>query len=158
MIHGMHLLPLAYSRVMTTRDKNSYICADKRDLLFSAFGLIIHEGDQETCPPKFCHKCYKLASRGGTRICINGWPVHKRTGDCAVCSSYKEQQKPGRRKKSKPGVKPRDDCGSKEVEIFEGMSGTVSFQPDENINPFCQQIEELKSYRGTEPSVPRTIC
>ena len=145
---------------MKANDKyeNSYICADKRDLLFSAFGLKIHEGDQETCPPKFCHKCYKLASRGGTRICINGWPVHKRTGDCAVRSSYKEQQKPGRRKKSKPGVKPRDDCGSKEVEIFEGMSGTVSFQPDENINLFCQQIEELKSCRGTEPSVPRTIC
>lgn len=145
---------------MKAKDKyeNSCICADTRDLLFSAFGLKICEDDQETCPPKFCHKCYKLASRGGTRFCINGWPVHKRTGDCVVCSSYKEQQKPGRKKKSKPGVKPRDDCGSKEVGILEGMSGTVSFPPDENINLFCQQIEELKSYRGTEPLYPEQFA
>ena len=129
-----------------------------RGTYFSAFGLKIREDDQETCPPKFCHKCYKLASRGGTRFCINGWPVHERTGDCVVCSSYKEQQKPGRKKKSKPGVKPRDDCGSKEVGILEGMSGTVSFPPDENINLFCQQIEELKSYRGTEPLYPEQFA
>ena len=68
------LCQICGERLMKTNDKyeNSYICADKRDLLLSAFGLKIHEGDQETCPPKFCHNCYKLASRGGTRICING--------------------------------------------------------------------------------------
>ena len=35
-------------------------------------------------------------------------------------------------------------------EVLEGMSGTLSFQPNENINLFCQQVGELKSYRGTD--------
>ena len=108
---------------------------------------------EETCPPKFCHKCYKLGSRGGTRVAINVWPAHKRTGNCTVCNSYKDQQKPGRRKKSKPGVKP----SAKESEILDGMSGTLSFQPDENLNLFCQQVEQLKSYMGVNPCYPELL-
>ena len=126
-------------------------------MIFSAFGIKIREDDLETCPPKFCHRCYKLASRGGTRLAINAWPPHKRTGICAICSSFQKQQKPGRRKKSKPGVKPtgKDDPGSKErTEIMEGMSGTLSFQPAENINLFSTTIEKLESFRGTEPLYP----
>ena len=132
------------------RYENSFPCANREELLFSAFGIKVHEDDPETCPPKFCHKCYKLASRGGTRVAINVWPAHKRTGNCALCNSYKDQQKPGRRKKSKPGVKP----SAKESEILDGMSGTLSFQPNENLNLFCQQVEELKSYRGVDPLYP----
>lgn len=138
-------------RLMKSKDRyeNSFLCAPNKELLFSAFGIKAHEDDSETCPPKFCHKCYKLASRGGTRFAINLWPAHKRTGNCTICNSYKEQQKPGRRKKSKPGVKP-----SKEVQVLDGMSGTLSFQPNENSQTFSQQVEELKSYRGTEPLYP----
>jgi len=82
-------------------------------------------------------------------IAINVWPAHKQTGNCTICNSYKEQQKPGRRKKSKPGVKP-----SKEVQVLDGMSGTLSFQPNKNSQTFSQQVEELKSYRGTKPLYP----
>lgn len=76
---------------------------------------------------KLCHKCYKLASRGETRLVINVWPSHKQTGSCVICTSFKEQQKPGRKKKSKPGVKPatKDVSGSKEqAEMTEGMFST----------------------------------
>lgn len=146
-------------RLMKAKDRyeNSFACVDKRDMIFSAFGVKIREDDLETCPPKFCHKCYKLASRGGTRLAINVWPPHKRTGVCIICSSFREQQKPGRKKKSKPGVKPptKDSNGSKEgTEIVEGMSGTLSFQPDENVELLSHVMEKLKSYRGTEPLYP----
>ena len=89
-------------RLKKAKDKyeNTFLCDDKKDMIFEAFGVKIREDDLETCPPKFCHKCYKLASREGTRLAINIWPPHKRTGNCATCSSFKEQQKPGRRKKA----------------------------------------------------------
>ena len=101
--------------LMKSKDRyeNSSPCAPNNELLFSAFGIKANEDDSETCPPKFCLKCYKLASRGGTRIAISVWPTHKQTGNCTICNSCKEQQKPGRRKKSKPGVKP-----SKEVQVL----------------------------------------
>ena len=142
-------------RLMKSKDRyeNSFPCANREELIFSAFGIKVHEDDPETCPSKFCHKCYKLASRGGTRIAINVCPAHKRTGNCAICISFKEQQKPGRREKSKPGMKP-----SKEAEIQDGMSGTLSFQPDENGNLFCQQVKDLKTYRGTEPLNPELFA
>ena len=143
------------------RYENSFLCADKRELIFSAFGIKVHD-DPETCPSKFCHKCYKLASRGGTCLTINVWPPHKRTGNCAICSSfkYKEQQKPGRRKKSKPGVKSKDQPhGSKEmVQMIEGMSGTLSFQPDQTTLLFSKEIKNLKSYHGTEPLYPEQFA
>lgn len=149
------LCRICSERLMKAKDRyeNSFPCTNNRELLFSAFGIKVHEDDSETCPPKFCHKCYKLASRGGTRIAINIWPAHKRTGNCTICSCYKEQQKPGRRKKSKLGVKP-----SKQVEVLDGMSGTLSFQPYEDNPIFCQQVEELKSYRGTEPLYPELFA
>ena len=143
-------------RLMKSKDRyeNSFPCDSRKELLYSAFGIKVHEDDQETCPPKFCHKCYKLASRGGTRVAINVWPAHKRTGNCTICNSYKEQQKPGRRKKTKPGMKPSKEA----TEVLEGMSGTLSFQPNENINLFCQQVGALKSYRGTEPLYPELFA
>ena len=117
-------------RLKKAKDKyeNSFLCDDKKDMIFEAFGLKIRGDDLETCLPKFCDKCYKLASREGTRLAINIWPQHKRKGNCATCSSFQEKQKPGRRKKSKPGVKPKDDPGPKEqAEMVEGMVGTLSF-------------------------------
>ena len=135
------------------RYENSFLCNNNRELLFSAFGIKVHESESETCPPKFCHKCYKFASRGGTRVAINVWPAHKRTGNCTICDAYKVQQKPGHPKKSKSGVKP-----SKEIQVLDGMSGTLSFQPNEGKQIFCQQVEEFKSYRGTEPLHPELFA
>ena len=43
--------------------ENSFLCADKSDIIFTAFHVKIQENDIDKCPPKFCHKCYKLASR-----------------------------------------------------------------------------------------------
>ena len=38
------------------------------------------------------------------------------------------------KRKPKPGVNPKHDPGSKEqIEMVEGMSGTLSFQPDPNM-------------------------
>ena len=144
-------------RLKKAKDKyeNSFLCADKREIIFTAFGVKIRGDDLDKCPPKFCHKCYKLASRGGTRFAINAWPPHKRSGNCVICSSYKDQQKPGRKRKPKPGVKPKHDPGSKEqIEMVEGMSGTLSFQPDPNTLSFSEEVKNLKSYRGTEPLYP----
>ena len=31
------------------------------------------------------------------------------------------------------------------------MSGTISFQPGQKANLFSQEVQELKTYRGTEP-------
>ena len=40
-----------------------------------------------------------------------------------------------------------------------GMSGTLSFQPEENVDLLSHVMEKLKSYRGTEPrSLSRTFC
>lgn len=47
---------------------------------------------------------------------------------------------------------------SKQVEVLDGMSGTLSFQPNEDNPIFCQQVEELKSYRGTEPLYPELFA
>ena len=73
----------------------------------------------------------------------------------AICTSFKEYQKPGGKKKFKPGVKSasnKDVSGSKkQTEIVEGMSGTLSFQPGEKVNLFSLEVQELKTYRGTEP-------
>nr|XP_058961399.1 uncharacterized protein LOC131788329 [Pocillopora verrucosa] len=108
------------------------------------------------CPPKFCHKCYKLALRGGTRLAINVWPPHKRTGNCKICSFFKDQQKPGRKKKTKPGIKPREDSAEpkEQVEMMEGMSGTLSFQPDPASLSFSEEVKNLQSLRGSEPLYP----
>ena len=123
-------------RLKKAKDKyeNSFLCADKREIIFTAFGVKIRGDDLDKCPPKFCHKCYKLASRGGTRFAINAWPPHKQSGNCVICSSYKDHQKPGRKRKPKPGVNPKHDPRSKEqIEMVEGMSDTLSFQPDPNM-------------------------
>ncbi|RMX60206.1 hypothetical protein pdam_00024106 [Pocillopora damicornis] len=96
------------------------------EIIFTAFGDKDRKDDLDMRTPTFCHKCYKLALRGGTRLAIN-----KRTGNCKIYSFSKDQRKPGG-KKIKPGIKPKEDsAGSKEVvEMVEGMSGTLSFQPD----------------------------
>jgi len=158
----LKLCRICGERLMKANDKyeNSFSCEDKKDLIFHSFGVKIREDDLEAnCPPKICHKCYKLASRGGTRLAINFWPSHKRTGTCAICTSFKEQQKPGRKKKSKPGVKSasnKDVSGSeKQTEIVEGMSGTISFRPSENANTRGARAENLPRNRT---SLRRTFC
>ena len=42
--------------------------------------------------------------------------------------------------------------------MFDGMSGTLSFLPNEDNPKFCQQVEELKSYRGAEPLNPELFA
>ena len=69
--------------------ENSFLCADKREIIFTAFGVKIRGEDLDKCPPKFRHKCYDLASRGGTRFAINAWPPHKQSGNCVICSSIR---------------------------------------------------------------------
>ena len=39
-------------------------------------------------------------------------------------------------------------------EMVEGISGTLSFQPDPNTLSFSEEVKNLKSYRGTEPFYP----
>ena len=80
----------------------SFLGADKREIIFTAFGVKMRGDDRERCPPKFCHKCYKPASRGGTCLTINVWPLHNQSGDCVICSSHKYQQK--LRRKRKPNL------------------------------------------------------
>ena len=136
--------------------ENSFLCADKTEIIFTAFGVKVRKDDLDMCPPKFCHKCYKLALRGGTRLAINVWPPHKRTGNCKICSFFKDQQKPGRKKKTKPGIKPREDSAEpkEQVEMVEGMSGTLSFQPDPASLSFSEEVKNLQSFRGSEPLYP----
>lgn len=137
--------------------ENSFLCAVKMEIIFTAFGVKVYKDDLDMCPLKFCHKCYKLALRGGTCLAVNVWPPHRRTGNCKICSSFKDQEKPGRKKKSKPGVKPREDstAGPKEpVEMVEGMSSTLSFQPDPATLSFSEEVKSLESYRGSEPLYP----
>ena len=150
-------------RLKKAKDKyeNSFNCTDKKDLIFSAFGVKVDQDDREAFPQKICHKCYKLASRNGTRFAINTWPSHKRTGKCKICDDYREQQKPGRRKKSKPGVKPKIESdsykGVKVAELIEGMSATLSFDPDDYKNDsflFSEQVKNLESFRGSETLHP----
>ena len=52
-------------RLKKAKDKyeNSFLGADKREIIFTAFGVKMRD-DRDTCPPKFSHKCYKPASRG----------------------------------------------------------------------------------------------
>ena len=136
--------------------ENNFLCADKTEIIFTAFGVKVRKDDLDMCPPKFCHKCYKLALRGGTRLAINVWPPHKRTGNCKICSFFKDQQKPGRKKKTKPGIKPREDSAEpkEQVEMVEGMSGTLSFQPDPASLSFSEEVKNLQSFRGSEPLYP----
>ena len=84
------------------------------------------------------------------------WPPHKRTGNCKICSFFKDQQKPGRKKKTKPGIKPREDSAEpkEQVEMVEGMSGTLSFQPDPASLSFSEEVKNLQSFRGSEPLYP----
>ena len=52
-------------------------------------------------------------------------------------------------------MKPKHDPGSEEqIEMVEGMSGTLSFQPDPNTLSFSEEVKNLKSYRGMEPLYP----
>ena len=134
--------------------ENSFLCADKTEIIFTAFGVKVRKDDLDMCPPKFCHKCYKLALRGGTRLAINVWPPHKRTGNCKICGFLKDQQKPDRKKTTKP--KPREDsAGPKEqVEMVEGMSSTLSFQHDPASPSFSEVVKNLQSSRGSEPLYP----
>ena len=124
--------------------ENSFLGANRTEIIFTAFGVKVRKDDLDMCPPKFCHKCYKLALRGGTRLAINVWPPHKRTENCKICSFFKDQQKPDRKKKTKP--KPREDsAGPKEqVEMVEGMSGTLSFQPDPATLSFSEEVKNQK--------------
>ena len=40
-------------RLKKAKDKyeNSFLCADKKEMIFTAFGVKIQEDDVETCPP-----------------------------------------------------------------------------------------------------------
>ena len=87
--------------------ENSFLGAGKREIIFLAFGVKMWGDDRDTCPPKFCHKCYKPTSRGGTCLTINVWSPHNQSGDCVICSSHKDQQKLRRKRKPKPGLKPK---------------------------------------------------
>ena len=108
------------------------------------------------CPPKFCNKCYKLALRGGIHLAINVWSPRKCTGNCKICSFFKDQRKPGRKMKIKLGIKPREDLArpKEQVEMVEGMSGTLSFQPDPASLSFSEEVKNLQSFRGSEPLYP----
>ena len=58
------------------------------EITFTAFGVKVRKDDLDICPLKFCHRCYKLALRGGTGLAINEWPSHKRTGNRKICSFF----------------------------------------------------------------------
>ena len=60
-------------RLKKAKDKyeNNFLCADKTEIIFTAFGVKVRKDDLDMCPLKFRHKCYKLALRGGTRLEIN---------------------------------------------------------------------------------------
>ena len=60
----------------------SFLGADKREIIFMAFGVKMRGDDRDTCLSKFCHKCYKPASKGSTCLTINVWPLHNQPGDC----------------------------------------------------------------------------
>ena len=77
------------------------------------------------------------------------------TSDLAIVLYAVPTRKQGPTKAWKPGVKPKHDPGSKEqIEMVEGMSGTLSFQPDPNTLSFAEEVKNLKSYRGTVPLYP----
>lgn len=44
------------------------------------------------------------------------------------------------------------------VQMIEGMSGTLSFQPDQTTLLFSEEINNLKSYHGTEPLYPEQFA
>ncbi|XP_022805757.1 uncharacterized protein K02A2.6-like [Stylophora pistillata] len=86
--------------------------------------------------------------------------VMRRTGNCKICNSFEDQEKPGRKKKSKPGVKPRENstAGPKEqVEMVKGMSSTLSFQQEPATLSFSVEVKSLESYRGSEPVYPEQL-
>ena len=51
--------------------ETSFLCAGKMEIIFTAFGDKDRKDDLDMRTPTFCHKCYKLALRGGTRLAIN---------------------------------------------------------------------------------------
>ncbi|PFX15927.1 hypothetical protein AWC38_SpisGene19829 [Stylophora pistillata] len=86
--------------------------------------------------------------------------MRRRTGNCKICNSFEDQEKPGRKKKSKPGVKPRENstAGPKEqVEMVKGMSSTLSFQQEPATLSFSVEVKSLESYRGSEPVYPEQL-
>ena len=58
---------------LKAKDKceNSFLSDDKMEIIFTAFDVKVRKDDLDMCPLKFCHKCYKLALRGGTRLAVN---------------------------------------------------------------------------------------
>ena len=60
---------------------------------------------------------------------------------------------------SKPRINPREDTtGPKEqVEMVEGMHGTLSFQPDPATFSFSEEVKNLQSFRGSEPLYPEQL-
>ena len=136
--------------------ENSVLCTDKMEIIFTAFSVKVCKDDLDMCPPKFCNKCYKLALRGGIHLAINVWSPRKCTGNCKICSFFKDQRKPGRKMKIKLGIKPREDLArpKEQVEMVEGMSGTLSFQPDPASLSFSEEVKNLQSFRGSEPLYP----
>ena len=58
---------------LKAKDKceNSFLCDDKMEIIFTAFDVKVRKDDFDMCPLKFCHKCYKLALRGGTCLAVN---------------------------------------------------------------------------------------
>ena len=126
------------------------------EIIFTAFSVKVCKDDLDMCPSKFCNKCYKLALRGGIHLAINVWSPRKCTGNCKICSFFKDQRKPGRKMKIKLGIKPREDLArpKEQVEMVEGMSGTLSFQPDPASLSFSEEVKNLQSFRGSEPLYP----
>ena len=57
---------------------------------------------------------------------------------------------------SKPRINPREyTTGPKEqVEMVEGMHGTLSFQPNPAAFSFSEEVKNLQSFRGSEPLHP----
>ena len=47
------LCQICGERLKKAKDKNenSFLCADNKEIIFTAFGVKIHEDDLETCPP-----------------------------------------------------------------------------------------------------------
>ena len=50
-------------RLKKAKDKyeNSFLCANRTEIIFTAFGVKVRKDDLEMCPPKCYHKCCKLA-------------------------------------------------------------------------------------------------
>ena len=50
-------------RLKKEKDKyeNSFLGANRTEIIFTAFGVKVRKDDLDMCPPKCCHKCCKLA-------------------------------------------------------------------------------------------------